>query len=87
MASNEEDVGQIRSNSGTSMKRMMKDDALQASVSNPIGDLTGLSSPKCEEVTYSARAQNIMIRGLKVKIFEIPSAKHRIMERIPSLER
>lgn len=45
----------------------------------------GAARMQKENATYRARAQKMIFRGCMVKMFAMPSATQRIMERIPSL--
>lgn len=85
MASNLLDVGQIRSSRGTSMKMMMKPEALEGEgfVSCKFGGVRYSGG----EGAYIARAAMMMTTGWRrlVNIAEIPVAKQRTIDKIPSL--
>lgn len=83
-ASKPDEVGQMRRSSGTSMKRMTNDDALFVVVARSA--VVGRAR-WAQGGTYMAMAAKIKSVGwtMPVMTLEMPSARQRIMLRIPSL--
>jgi hypothetical protein len=85
-ASNEDEVGQIRSKRGISMKRMMNDETLYDVVRELAdhGD-RDKSARGRGLVTYRHSAQKMIMPMLSVKMLAMPRAKQRIIDNTPSL--
>lgn len=87
-ASNDDEVGQMRSRRGTSMNRMTNELALQLEEEEE-KKLAGHRKQQATSRDYPYRQMALitMIRTRMVNRLAMPRAKHRIMDRMPSLER
>lgn len=80
--SNLDDVGQIRSSQGTSMKSIRKEDTLERK-----GLISSSTFEHSEEIlkTHRHSTEKMISIALKEKMLAIPSAKHRMMQITPVL--